>query len=195
MPKKYQKTLITALATIIVGIISLLGTKGGKQFVLYQKVAATRDYSIQSVEGVPIKVLKVIDGDTIELINGDKLRYIGIDTPEEVDQRKPVQCFAQEAADENKALVDGKMITYYKDKTERDQYGRLLGFVYLSDGTFVNEKLVEDGFAFAYRFPPDISKSEIFSKAQDDARNSNRGLWKNCSVSKLKSGREQTNAL
>src|SRR6266481_3564162 len=71
------------------------------------------DRSVKTEYGVPIKVRRVIDGDTIELVNGDRLRYIGIDTPEEVDPRKPVQCFAREAAARNKNLVEGKEILFY----------------------------------------------------------------------------------
>src|ERR1044072_6316565 len=68
--------------------------------------AAVFDRSINTVEGEPIKVVQVIDGDTIILANGDHLRYVGIDTPDEFDQRKPVQCFAREAAEAHRELVE-----------------------------------------------------------------------------------------
>jgi micrococcal nuclease len=168
--------------------------------IYYQKNVAPKvagvmyDKSIETIEGQPIRVLQAIDGDTAVLINGDRIRYIGIDTPEEFDARKPVQCFAKEAAVRNKELVDGKTIIFYKDVNQYDNYGRWLGFIYLEDGTFVNEKLVREGYAFAYPYPPDISKSEIFKTAEAYARENKLGLWGGqCEITKLKSGREQTN--
>ena len=145
--------------------------------------------------GVPIAVTRVIDGDTIELANGDRLRYIGIDTPEEFDPRKPIQCFAKEAALENKNLVEGKNIIFYKDISAQDKYGRWLGLVYLTDGTFVNQKLVAEGFAFNYPYKPDTSHERDFKKAETEAKKSNLGLWAHCQVYKTASGREQTNNL
>ena len=164
---------------------------------LHPKVAGvTLDRSVEAVHGEPIKVAAAVDGDTVTLINGERIRYIGMDTPEEVDPRKPVQCFAREAADRNHQLVDGKPVKFYMDVNEKDQYGRWLGFVYLEDGTFVNLELVRQGYAFAYPFPPDISKSEEFRAAEDYARTNKLGLWGGvCQVTKLKSGREQTNAI
>ncbi len=152
--------------------------------------------------GVPIRVSKVIDGDTVELANGARLRYVGIDTPEEFDPRKPVQCYAAEAAAENKRLVEGKDIIVYKDISTRDIYNRYLGFVYLattsaatSSELFVNAALVREGFAFAYPYKPDISKSAVFAEAEANAREANVGLWSHCEVRTTSSGRKQTNAL
>lgn len=145
--------------------------------------------------GKLIKVASVIDGDTIELENGERLRYIGMDTPEKNDPRKPVQCFAEQASQKNKDLVEGKQIKFYKDVAERDKYQRLLGYVYLEDGTFVNLELVKTGYAFSYPYPPDISKQEEFNKAQANARERKIGLWAGCSVSETSPGRLQTNAI
>lgn len=79
------------------------------------------------------KVVRVIDGDTIEIEGGDRVRYIGIDTPETVDPRKPVQCYGQEASNKNKELVEGKTVELEKDVSETDKYGRLLRYVWLGD--------------------------------------------------------------
>src|SRR3990172_7201954 len=78
-----------------------------------------------------VKVTRVIDGDTIELGDGRRVRYIGIDTPETVDPRKPVECFGKEAAAKNRELVDGKMVEMEKDASETDKYGRLLRYIYV----------------------------------------------------------------
>ncbi len=161
----------------------------------HRNAAILYNYSVKTEYGQEIKVARVIDGDTIELINGDRLRYIGIDTPEEFDPRKPVQCFAQEAAAENKSLVESKSIIFYKDVSDRDKYGRWLGFVYLSDGTFVNKALVQKGFAFAYPYKPDISHAGEFKQAESQARQAQLGLWSACTVHQTSAGREQTNNL
>lgn len=122
-------------------------------------------------------VKRVIDGDTIELDNGKKVRYIGIDTPETVNPRKLVQCYGLEASSKNKALVEGKKIRLEKDITETDKYKRLLRYVYLEDGTFVNLLLVEEGYATSYSYPPDIKYQDDFIRAQDKAKEAGKGLW------------------
>ncbi len=164
---------------------------------LHSRVAGVvLDRTVKTEHGAFIKVAEAVDGDTVLLINGERLRYIGIDTPEEVDERKPVQCYAREAAAKNRQLVAGTNIKFYKDVNEKDIYGRWLGFVYLEDGTFVNLELVRQGFAFAYPYPPDISKSAEFAQAETFARENKLGLWGGqCTITKLKSGRSQTNPI
>lgn len=126
-----------------------------------------------------ITVSKVIDGDTIELENGQKLRYIGIDTPETVDPRRPVGCFGLEASAKNKELVEGKKVRLEKDVSETDKYGRLLRYVYLGD-TFINEYLVKEGFAKTSSYPPDVKYQDKFRQAENYARENNKGLWLSC---------------
>ena len=125
-------------------------------------------------------VTRVIDGDTIEIEGGIKVRYIGIDTPETVDPRKPVQCFGVEASNKNKELVSGKRVRLEKDISETDKYGRLLRYVYVGD-TFVNLELVRNGYAYASSYPPDISHQSQFTEAQRLAKEQSKGLWGSCS--------------
>lgn len=129
-----------------------------------------------------VKVSRVIDGDTIEVEGGEKIRYIGIDTPETVDPRKPVQCFGVESFNKNKELVEGKEIRLEKDVSERDKYNRLLRYVYVGD-IFVNLELIKQGFAYSYSYPPDIKYQDQFVKAQQEARKVKRGLWSICQES------------
>jgi micrococcal nuclease len=126
-----------------------------------------------------IKVVKVIDGDTIELENGQKVRYIGIDTPELVHPSKPVECFAKEAQEKNKELVLGKEVWLEKDISETDKYGRLLRYVWVND-ILVNEVLVQEGYAQVSTYPPDVKYQERFLEAQRKAREENKGLWSSC---------------
>lgn len=125
-------------------------------------------------------VKRAIDGDTIKLTTGETVRYIGVDTPESVHPTKKVQCFGKEAAAYNKELVVGRKVRLQKDVSNTDRYGRLLRYVYLSDGTFVNLKLVQEGYAQAATFPPDVKYSKKFVEAAGVAREGKLGLWGKC---------------
>jgi micrococcal nuclease len=121
----------------------------------------------------------VVDGDTIVVeVGGEeqRVRYIGIDTPESVDPRRPVECFGKEASDRNRELVEGKTVGLEKDVSETDQFGRLLRYVWL-DGQLVNARLVSEGYAFAATYPPDVRNSELFAQLQAEARTAGSGLW------------------
>lgn len=122
------------------------------------------------------KVVNVVDGDTVKLEGGEVVRYIGIDAPETVHPSKPAQCFGREAGEKNSELVEGKEVRLVKDVSETDKYGRLLRYVYAGD-IFVNEYLVRNGYAKASSYPPDVKYQDQFRQAEEEARNSKRGLW------------------
>jgi micrococcal nuclease len=124
------------------------------------------------------KVAYAVDGDTVKLTTGETLRYIGIDTPETKHPKKPVQYFGKEASAVNKKLVSGKDILVEFDVVKRDKYGRLLGYVFLEDGTFVNADLVKQGYAKVYTYPPNVKYAELFRSLQAEALKEKRGLWK-----------------
>lgn len=144
------------------------------------KVSAVASVSPNSEE--TFLVTRVIDGDTIEIEGGQKVRYIGIDTPETVDPRKPVQCFGKEASAKNKELVEGKKVRLEKDITDMDKYGRLLRYVYVGD-TFINLELVKQGYASSYSYPPDIKFQNVFLQAQQEAQAKDLGFWSACEES------------
>lgn len=133
-----------------------------------------------------VTVTRVVDGDTIEVKaesysperaeRVERVRYVGIDTPETVDPRKPVQCFGQEASNKNKELVLGKKVRLEKDISETDKYGRLLRYVWV-ENIFVNDYLIRNGFAKLDTFPPDVKYASQFQSAQKEAQDNNRGLW------------------
>lgn len=129
-----------------------------------------------------VLVTKVIDGDTIEIEGGTRVRLIGIDTPETVDPRTTVQCFGREASTKLRELLEGKQVKLEKDISETDRYQRLLRYVYLGE-IFINEIMVRDGFAISSSYPPDVKYQEVFNQAQTQARNANRGLWGACATS------------
>ncbi len=123
------------------------------------------------------QVERVVDGDTFVLSGGDRVRLIGIDTPESVHPEKPVEPFSREASAFAKRLLEGKTVRLEFDVQERDKYGRLLAYVYLEDGTFVNAELVKNGFAVILTVPPNVKHAEHFLNLQKEARENRRGVW------------------
>lgn len=132
--------------------------------------------------GEVVRVLRAVDGDTIEVDVGgvkEKVRYIGMNAPESVDPRRAMECFGKESAAVNVALVGGRMVTLVRDVSDRDKYDRLLRYVYVGD-IFVNLELVRLGYAAAATYPPDIAHVNEFRAAERAAREAGRGLWNTC---------------
>ncbi|MCJ7510647.1 MAG: thermonuclease family protein [Dehalococcoidia bacterium] len=128
------------------------------------------------------QVVRVVDGDTIVVVMDGveyRVRYIGINTPETVDPRRPVECYGREASQRNHELVEGKMVELEKDVSETDSFGRLLRYVWLN-GDMVNAILVREGYALASTYPPDVKYQEIFLDLEREAREAGRGLWTGC---------------
>lgn len=140
------------------------------------------------------KVISITDGDTIVVdINGktEKLRFIGIDTPETHHPNKPVQHFGKEASDYTTKQLTNKTIYLQKDVSERDKYRRLLRYVWLVKpstnepskeeviANCFNAELVKNGYAHAYTYPPDVKYNEIFKELETKAREKHIGLWNN----------------
>ena len=124
-----------------------------------------------------VRVKRVIDGDTILLADGERVRLIGVDTPETKHPQKPVERFGKEAYLFTKRMVEGKEVHLEYDWQRRDKYNRLLAYVYLLDGTFLNAEIIKQGYGFAYtRFP--FKYLEEFRKYEREARENKRGLWK-----------------
>lgn len=127
-------------------------------------------------------VTSVVDGDTIKInINGTTttLRLIGMDTPETLDPRKPVQCFGKEASNKAKELLSGKKVRIEKDSTqgELDKYGRTLAYVYREDGLFYNKYMIEQGYAHEYTYNLPYKYQSEFKAAEKSARENQLGLW------------------
>ena len=133
-------------------------------------------------DSATVQVVRVIDGDTIQVccVFGDreKVRYIGVDTPETHHPMIGVESYGKEASEANRVLVDGKTIRLEFDVQQLDKYDRTLAYVYLEDGTFVNASLVEHGYAMVMTVPPNVKHQELFLKLQREAREAGRGLWR-----------------
>jgi micrococcal nuclease len=134
--------------------------------------------------GASALVTRVVDGDTVEVrLEGqlEKVRYIGIDTPESVKPGTPVQCYAKAAAAENRRLLANGRVTLRFDAERRDRYGRLLAYVYRrGDGLFVNAALVGRGFARTLTIPPNVGHAGQFARLAGRAKQRRLGLWLAC---------------
>jgi micrococcal nuclease len=133
----------------------------------------------------PARVVRVVDGDTVvaRLAGGDveKVRYLGIDTPEDVKPNTPVQCFSLTAARENRRLVQGREVVLRLDREHRDRYGRLLAYVYRrADRAFVNARLVAGGYARDLPFAPNTTHAALFRRLRVRAARRGLGLWSRC---------------
>jgi micrococcal nuclease len=116
------------------------------------------------------RVERIIDGDTFVISGDERVRMLGIDTPERG------KLYYKEAAAYLATLIDGKMVQLEKDRSERDRYGRLLRHVYV-DGVWINEKMIADGYARFVTYPPDVMHVATFQEREREAREAKRGLW------------------
>jgi micrococcal nuclease len=181
----------TRAAVLVLALVAIAGAScTGHQVVLTRQAPATL---LSEPPGHEIgEVTRVVDGDTIEVritgrVDGPgagdtrtggsyDVRLIGIDTPESVKPNSPVECFGREASAAAKALLQGSDVKLVKDVEETDRYDRLLRYVYLGQ-ELANARLVVNGYAAAYTYPPNVRHSELFVQLQRDAREHNRGLW------------------
>lgn len=137
-----------------------------------------------------IYVKRAVDGDTLQLVNGERVRLIGIDTPElhESDKlyrdslrtkqdARIIQELGRRAYEFTKQLVEGKRVILEFDVEKYDRYKRLLAYVYLKDGTFVNAEIVKQGYASLMTIPPNVKYSDLFLRLYQEARQNRRGLW------------------
>jgi len=176
---KSKKALFSAVALIGLFFLTFITVYTIKNSTTKSntKVDVSEVLGIQTEK---VKVKRVVDGDTIELQDGRKVRYIGVNTPETVHPNKKVECFGKEASNVNKKLVEKKEVELEKDVSEVDRYGRMLRYVYVN-GLFVNEYLVKEGYANVSTFPPDVKYKDLFLEAEREAREGSRGLWSKCS--------------
>jgi micrococcal nuclease len=133
------------------------------------------------------RVARIVDGDTVQVtLSGrrERVRYIGVDTPESVKPQSPVQCYAKRASAFNARLVAGERVRLVSDAERRDRYGRLLAYVYRErDGLFVNAELVRRGYARTLTIPPNVAHAAQLRKLASAARRAGRGLWSACRAS------------
>lgn len=128
------------------------------------------------LEGEWRTVVRVVDGDTLLLDGDERVRLIGVNTPESVDPRRPVEYFGNEAAAFTRRLAQGKRVRLAYDEERKDRYGRTLAYVFFEDGSMLNAEIIRQGYGNAYtRFP--FRYAEEFRAYEREAREQRRGLW------------------
>lgn len=150
------------------------------------QVSPGKDYGYSN-----ILVTRAVDGDTLLLENSERVRLIGIDTPEMHDSNKlnrdaqrsgqdveVIKQLGRQSYEFTKKLAQGKRVRLEFDLERYDKYKRILAYVYLEDGTFVNAKIVEEGYASLMTYPPNVKYADLFLKLYQEARQNQRGLWK-----------------
>lgn len=168
-------------AQIIAIALAVVLYSGLKLFPLSSHASAKNEF---------LHVARVVDGDTLKLSNGERIRLIGVDTPELHYSSKllrdakrthkdirVIQELGSEAKNFTSNLCLGKKVRLEFDVEKRDRYGRLLAYVYLEDGTFVNAKILEEGYGKTMTIPPNVKYAEYFLKLQEKARAGNKGSW------------------
>lgn len=185
MTKRHVRIVIG----LLVGLIAVLVSRYTPTVPQPTVVETPKQDSVPATSSTHIVtnalVVNVIDGDTVEVkIDGQdviaNVRLLGINTPESIDPRRPVQCFGKEASNFTKQLMAGKRVALHEDvqADDRDKYGRFLRNVLLEDGTDVNAMLIKEGYAYAYvSFPLNKERKAELRRLQEEASASKRGLW------------------
>lgn len=165
--RRSKKSIINTIAILGIALLASLG---------YLQLGEDTNPAFESMEKVT--VTRVIDGDSIVVTGDRRVRLILVDTPESVHPDKSKNSAeGREASAYVKAFLSDQTVYLEKDVSDTDRYGRLLRYVYLEDGTFVNEKIVRDGYGKIATFPPDVKYKDLILEAQRDAEKNNRGLW------------------
>lgn len=163
-----QKLLVIIVGLFILGLLAIL------YLLLQPDQSAITPGDNGPPPGDLARVEWVYDGDTIEVsLDGQTydVRYIGVDTPERDEY------YYQEAFDFNMDLVRGETVILVRDVSDTDRYGRLLRYIYLPDGTFVNAELISSGMARLVTFPPDVAQTDHFKSLENEARRDGIGMW------------------
>lgn len=176
-----RKRAIAISSILVAAILAAAG-------LLYGNPNQIKSPDLPAITPGYYKVTEVVDGDTIQVdMNGtqEKVRFIGVDTPETKKPNAPVQCYGPEASEFTKQALTGKSVRLEADPLDdnRDRYGRLLRYVYLQDGSLLEETLIKQGLGFAYLSFP-FQKKEQFAKLQEDAQTNKVGLWGACTPKK-----------
>lgn len=182
-----KKTIYASLGVItlvLVFLVRIFIESGDTNLPLEQTQtsAATVSLNPEPVSNPLHKVIKVVDGDTLNIDLDGKtqtIRLIGLNTPETVDPRKPVECFGKEASSKSKELLTGKQVRIEKDASQGDfdKYNRLLAYVFLEDGTNFNKFMIEQGFGYEYTYNLPYKYQKEFKLAQEQAKAQKKGLW------------------
>ena len=172
--------LLVVLASGCEGLVEGVGGGGRAPADLETSATERAAWPDPPKDAVAAKVQRVSDGDTFVAVVGgrrERIRVIGVDTPESVDPNRPDEPYGKEASDFAKHHLDGATVRLAGDAEPRDRYGRMLAYVWLRDGTFWNALLVAEGYAQQLTIPPNVAYAPLFRRLVAEARRHDRGLW------------------
>lgn len=162
---------------VVLGIAIFLLQRFGIWDQIQNRIDAVIPTQSVTADNGSWRVVRVVDGDTLLLQNNERVRLIGVDTPETKHPTKPVEPFGPEASSFTKRAVEGKVVQLKFDREKRDRYQRLLAYVYIGDWC-LNEELIRAGYSPCItRYPFDRSMKARFRIAENEARSARRGLW------------------
>lgn len=189
LTKRRQKQLAGIVTSLVLAGLLWIGQRYGWLEKITSDVSPSGMYRVSSFE----------DGDTISVdMNGtiERVRFIGVDTPETQDPRKPVQCYGKAASEFTRNLIGDNSVRLEADpaNTNRDRYNRLLRYIYLPDGTLVNAEIIRQGYGFAYTSFP-FERIDEFRALEKHAREQNLGLWGACELTPNEFGGYTPNAV
>ncbi|MCZ8520224.1 MULTISPECIES: thermonuclease family protein [Paenibacillus] len=177
-PRHQQRGLPLPLLLVLAILIAICGCSspqaaGGMETAIYK--------AYPDLEGRPLtetKVKRVVDGDTFETSAGEKVRLIGVNTPETVKPGSPVQPYGKQASAFTKGKLTGQTVILFADTGDKDRYGRLLRYVFIKgEAVMFNETLVREGYANTMTIQPNVMFQDLFRHAEKEARLARRGLW------------------
>lgn len=169
--------------SFLIALITLFFGNSAMQNTSSSKKTTVKKHTAPHIEAdIFYSVTHIVDGDTVDVnINGEteRIRLIGLNTPETVDPRRPVECFGKEASDKAKSILTGQKVKIETDPTQgmRDKYGRLLAYIFLPDGTLFNKMMIEEGYGHEYTYNLPYKYQAEFKAAQTRARENKTGLW------------------
>jgi micrococcal nuclease len=194
MPWQKMKNINNTIFLLLVGLICLLSfySCNNKPITIYQSEEGKFSIPLgKNYNYADVLVTRVIDGDTLVLESGERVRLIGIDTPEMHESNKlhrdaarakeditTIKKLGRRAYEFTRNLVEGKHVGLEFDLEKYDRYKRLLAYVYLKDSTFVNAEIVKQGYASLMTYPPNVKYADLFLGLYREARENRRGLWK-----------------
>jgi micrococcal nuclease len=174
------------ISIIIISILSFLiylPFKNSRSLNLFSRLKSEKILREQNNDTETYPVIKIVDGDTIDVLIENqevRIRLLGINSPESVDPRRPVECFGKEASLYLKKLLENQVVTLVSDKNkpDQDEFGRLLRYVYRSDGLFINEAMIKNGYAYEYTYHDERYQFQNdFKNLEKSAQYSGSGLW------------------
>lgn len=182
----HGKQLFGAVVILVVFGLSVAGVFGASvqkqswavlETILTHEPEQTAAQNVQTAETG--RVERVVDGDTFILEGGARVRLIGVDTPESVDPRKPTECFAKEASQKTKDLIEGRVVELMTDASQGDvdKYGRLLRYVAV-EGEDLGQRLISAGYAREYTYDTTYAHQAAYKEAMEHAQQTEQGLWR-----------------